>query len=295
MSINTVRSFSDKEWQRAMEKYPIGSPATKLVASQTYDTADANFPRQDSFGDIVPKQDINLDSALKEIKDVIRPSPEKVKEAKKMLNNFKDKVAKYPTRISYEGSMVLCVLLSLSPKATSVITGLPAEDQKLITDILPEKYLAQCDIFEVKFDDQKDFVLIFTATDELTQQESTYELRVFNTIIHSTTGVDRNVPIEKEGEKIVLGSTIVLDTKRIQKLVGVDRFSALSPSVKTSDEEEVIAPRRQTVSGRNAFEIREDILECAINLLFHNNKGNIPPEEVVKTAKVLYAFVENRR
>ena len=295
MSSNTVTS-SDKEWKRAMEKYPIGSADAKFAAEHPYDTAEANFPNNaaDPFKtDILPKQDINLDSALHEIKNVIRPSPEKVEETKKMLNNFKDKVANYPKRISYEGSMVLCVLLALSPTATVNIMGLPSEDQKIITNILPDKYLAHCSTFEVKFDDQKDFVLIFTAIDEPTHKKTTHELVVFNTIIHPTIGLDTNVPIEKDGEKVVLGSTLVLDKKRIQKLIGVERFSELPSSTQNPDEKESESiPRRQSVSGRNAYEIRADVLQMAVDWA----KGKYQKtDEVLDIANKFYGFVEDRR
>ena len=178
---NVGKPDPETEWKRAMEKYPfnpqIDSPL-KPEAESPYNTAEANFPTWDKdpfTRDMsLPKHTINLDPALKEMKEVLRPlssdenldpQRKKVEETKEMLNNFKDKVAKYPKRISYEGSMVLCVLLSLSPKATSNITGLPTEDQRIIAQLLPEKYLAKCGTFEVKFDDQKDFILIFTADD----------------------------------------------------------------------------------------------------------------------------------
>ena len=297
MSTNTVRSSSDKEWKRAKEKYPIGSDAAKLAAEHPYDTVEANFPNSadDPFkADILPKHNINLDSVLKDVKNAIHPSQEKVEETKEMLKNFKEKVANYPKYLTYEGSVVLCVMLSINESKNINLNGLPLEDKTLILSLLPQLAVVGLANFDatlkVEFDSERDFVLTYTH-----KNDSSLILKFFNTVIHPKVGDDtKNVPIENEGETISLGSTLVLDKKRIQKLIGVDRFSTLSPSVKSLDEEEIV-PRRQPVSGRNAFELRTDLINMSMDLLFHNDKGNIPPEEVVKTAKVLYAFVENRR
>ena len=288
MSSNTVTS-SDKEWKRAMEKYPIGSADAKFATEHPYDTAEANFPNNaaDPFNaDILPKQDINLDSALHEIKNIIRPSPEKVEETKKMLNNFKDKVANYPKRMSYEGSMVLCVMLSMKAIATPNINNLPVVDQELIHGMVQGDY----GWFEATFDDNKDFLITLRPPGK-----DKVIILLINAVAHPTAEDLKDVgagtvPIERDGDKIAVGGKIILKTKTIQKLLGQTPKEYSSPV----DEADDFPLKRQPVSGRNAFELRSDLVQMSMDLLFHNNKGNIPPEEVVKTAKVLYTFVENK-
>lgn len=213
------------------------------------------------------------------------PTPRKsFEETKKLIENFREKTAKYPKYISYEGSAVLCVLLSLSPKATTCITGLPSSDQKIISSLLPEKYLANCSNFEVKFDDQKDFILIFTADDE-----TIYELSIFNSVIHPHPTRENvsgwQVQVENKGEKISVGG-LVLDKKGIQKMIGVE------PTQKNNNNNDLPA-KRQSVVGRNAFELRTDIMQMAMDYST-TNKNPMTPEEIVDVAKVFYGFVENR-
>jgi hypothetical protein len=119
----------------------------------------------------------------------------------------------------------------------------------------------------------------------------------FNTIkqrVNSDVGgspedlvVTDEVPVEKDGDKIEVGGKIVLNRKSIEKLIGVNNKSKSNP------EEDAIL-RRQPVAGRNAFEIRSDILQMALDYATHN-KSRFTPEEIVGVAKKFYAFVENKR
>jgi len=113
---------------------------------------------------------------------------------------------------------------------------------------------------------------------------------IINTVIHPQHLETHAVPVEGDGEKISLGGKLVFDKKRIQQLIGVGRFSETPAPRK--DEEEFV--RRQPVSGRNAYEIRADLVQLSMELLFYNGASKISPEEVVSTAKVLYSFIEDR-
>jgi hypothetical protein len=286
MSSN-VRSESDKEWKRALEKYPFDSEAKKFAEDHPYDTVEANFPTAaaDPFqADILPKHDINLDSALHEIKNVIRPSPEKVEETKKMLNNFKDKVANYPKRMSYEGSMVLCVMLSMKAVATPNINNLPVVDQELIHGMVQGEY----GWFEVTFDDNKDFLITLRPPNR-----DKVIILLINAVAHPTADDLKDVgagtvPIERDGDKIAVGGKIILKTKTIQKLLGQTPKEYASPV----DEIEDYPSKRQPVSGRNAYEIRADVLQMAVD--WSGGKCQ-KPEDVVEVANKFYAFVEDKR
>jgi len=212
-------------------------------------------------------------------------------ETKKLIETFKEKIATYPKYLTYEGSVVLCVMLSINESESISLNGLPLVDRELILSQLPSDALKKLQEFnshiKIEFDDTRDFVITYIA-----EGKPPLPFKFFNTVIHSQNRPETNVPIEKDGEKVMVGNTLVLDKKRIQKLVG----APLHPSVGNDTiQTEDVYSRRQPVAGRNAFEIREDILECAVTVLLHNNRDNkISPEEVVATARVLYTFVEDR-
>src|SRR4051812_17046612 len=71
----------------------------------------------------------NLQDLNKEVNVSYKKS---VEDTKRIIDTFREKTAKYPKHISYEGSMVLCVLLSMKKVAVVSMNGLPSIDQELI-------------------------------------------------------------------------------------------------------------------------------------------------------------------
>lgn len=213
-----------------------------------------------------------------------------------ILENFKNKMAVFPKHLSYEGSVVLCVLLSMSEIAYPHISNLPMVDQVLIRSLLPANIGSNIELFEAKFDDRKDFLLKFTTR----SRTESFDLTMFNSVAHprpedlkdAGTGV---VPIEKDGDKIAVGGKILLNKKGIKRLIGVEPPRKVENT--TSSNEALLveeSPKRQPVSGRNAFEIRSDIMQMALDYSI-SNKSNLTPEEIVEVARKFYQFVENRR
>ena len=96
-----------------------------------------------------------------------------------------------------------------------------------------------------------------------------------------------DIPVETDGDKISVGGKIILKTKNIQKLLGQTPKEYVSPV----DENESI-PRRHPVSGRNAYEIRADVLQMAVE--WAEGKCN-KTEEVLDITNKFYAFVEDKR
>jgi hypothetical protein len=218
------------------------------------------------------------------IKDIVDNN---YKETKKLIDNFREKVAKYPKYISYEGSTVLCVLISVNMSNDINLKGLPLEDRNLILSLLPDntenKHNAH---ISVAFDADHDFILTYQGKDD--NQQTTINL--FNTVIHPnpvSVNIDVPVPVVKDKEKIFVGGggNIILDKTRIPKLIGVE------PHKNNTNEE--YTPRRQPVVGRNAYEIREDIMGMALEYSL-SNKNKMTPEEIVGVAKIFYSFVENK-
>lgn len=219
-----------------------------------------------------------------------------IAESKRLIEHFKEKLETYPKYLSYEGSVVLCVILSIGDTTEVKIGGLPKVDQDLIMGQLPSNAtirLSSHDAFlSVEFTDSKDFILTYSPVLQNDSQKysdvTTVKLNFFNTVIHPEKLADTNVPVEQVGGKVTVGGSLVLDSQRIKQLVG----NIPKDKTKTEDDE---PPRRQPVYGRNAFEIRYDLLQLSMELSVHNCSGGpIPPEEVIMTAKKLYTFVEDR-
>ena len=210
-----------------------------------------------------------------------------VKEAKKLIENFREKVAKYPKYISHEGSTVLCVLISVNTSNNINLKGLPLEDRNIILSLLPddaEKKLKSFDAhISVVFDAEHDFVLTYKV-----DGEEQVTINLFNTVIHpNMANVEVDVPVVKDKDKISVGGggNIILDKTRISKLIGME------PHKNNTNEEYI--PRRQLAGGKNAFEIRNDIMDMALEYSL-SNKNPMTPEEIVGVAKIFYGFVENR-
>ena len=220
----------------------------------------------------------------------INSSPEKKKsleETKKLIENFKEKVATYPKYLTYEGAVVLCVMLSVNEAESINLDGMPIGDKALILSLLPQCAIAHLKRFDatlkVEFDSERDFVLTYKH-----KNEPPVALKFFNTVIHPNKLPDTAVPIEENDGKVMVGSALVLDQKRIQRLVGI------IPHEKPKREDEDDFPRRQPVSGRNAYEIRADVLQMAFDWAAQGTKYTTP-DDIIGVAKKFYEFVEDRK
>ena len=209
-----------------------------------------------------------------------------LQETKKVMNTFKEKVATYPKYISHEGSTVLCVLLSMEPNPSIRMEGLPVSDGNILRQSIPENLLEKdFDDIRVEFDEQKDFIVTFLEKDVVL-----HTIRLFNTVIHpQNIHVPTSVVDVEDGDKISIGGKVVMDKNAVKKLIG------FKPELAPKKEEEKEEPRRQQVTGRNAFEIRTDIMQMALDWATKNGKPNMTPDEVVNIAKKFYTFVENKR
>lgn len=253
----------------------------KFVSSKK--TPSGAYQTEEAFQTISPKQ-----------------VPKSVQEAKSLLTNFHKKMAEYPKYLSYEGSMVLCVLLAMKQVASVNINNIPMIDQKLIREIIvsksgmePAEFIGT---FDVKFDAHKDFILIFNP-----QNHSDIILNMFNTVAHprpEDLKESDDIRIENDGEKIAVGGgRILLNKKTSQRLAGIEPTSKYSDQYKSSDEKEYV-PSPKAV-GRNAYEIRTDVLQMAIGWSQTESGTGVyvkPSDDaVIALAKKFYAFVENKR
>lgn len=218
-----------------------------------------------------------------------------LEETKKLMDTFRERTANYPKYISYEGSMVLCVLLSLNNTAKISINNMPTADVGTIKSLLPDSYLKELSYFEAEFDKSKDFNLRFEGKDK-----DVFVLNMFNSVAHprpqDLKDLGGDVPVEKDGDKIAVGGMFHLNSKKIQKLVGVQQTESLKEDPrKPGVIDEECYNRRQPVSGRNAYEIRADVLQMALDYMNKSVEITPSPDSVIDVAKKFYSFVENKR
>ena len=301
--------YSDKEAEKAREILALANnPQEKeraevIIKEATGTKVVLDTSKAVCRGGITPSE---LNSIVEEIsgKPVITPvskvvetcnqsneTPAKkksIEESRKLIDTFKEKLGSYPRVLTYEGSVVLCVALSINEGNGINLNGLPQVDREMILSQLPSNALSKMVSFNeahlnVEFDNTKDFVLIYKLRDA-----PPLRLNFFNTVIHPQNLPDTNVPVEQDGGKVMVGNSLVLDQKRIQKLIGV------VPPEKSHRDDDNELPRRQPVSGRNAFELRTDILTLAVDWVGRSQVQKTEGE-VMRVAKLFYSFVENRR
>lgn len=199
--------------------------------------------------------------------------------------------------ISYEGSMIISSLIAVSDKGIANINlnQLPEADRSIISKV-SAGYAAKG--FSVSFDSYKNFVCyaddnVVCYTNDNRYEKGSGKFILGNRITsippnESNRFGNSDVRVEDKGKQIVIGDKIRLEKDRIQNLVAsVDNTSA-------SPIREGYQPRHK-VAGRNAFEIRTDILEISYDFVKTNSKGEMKVEDVVDVAWQLYNFVENRR
>ena len=252
-------------------------------------SVEANFPSKDPF-----RTKETPISKVIEACNQSAESPTKAKsigESKKLLTSFKENLATYPKPLTYEGAVVFCVAISVNEGTSISLNGLPQVDRELVLSQLPpDAALLLADgkaSINVDFDEMRDFILTYH-----TAKNEPVKLKYFNTVIHPQKLPETNVPVEKEGGKVTVGTHLVLDQRRIAKLVGI----APHEKHKDKEEEEDAPRRRQPVAGRNAYEIRADVLQMAIDWIRDKDEYNQKDEnDVLQLAKKFYSFVEDRR
>jgi len=209
----------------------------------------------------------------------------KVGETQKLIDNFKDKMTNYPKRISHEASTVICVLLSMEPNPQIKLNILPLNDQAVFKEILPSYDMSNVLEINVRFDDNYDFMFTFRCE----HIDDSIVVNVINEIIHPDpkNQIPYEVPIEKNGDKIVIGKNIILDKKLMQHSGGIDILN-------NKKDPSSISKSASASAGKNAFEIRSDVLKMALEWSIYNKQIG-SDEGVLNVAKKFYSFVENKR
>jgi hypothetical protein len=177
------------------------------------------------------------------------------------------------------------------------LSQLPEEDQDIVKGILGNRVLGiKTEVVYIFFDldEYKNFdCSVPTIHDGKTSFKFTLGNRVASIPPHEASKGGSDVKIERKGKDIVIGDRIKLEKNRIQNLV--------NPSDPTHNgaNRGFNSPPRQKVAGRNAYEIRQDLIENAIEVIkLSSSPKNSDPcsiaDEVLEVAARLYEFVEHK-
>jgi len=215
-------------------------------------------------------------------------NPRKFTEADQAEKKFRENKGSPIQWISYEGSMIICSLISVSDDGNAFINmcQLPKEDQDIILHMTEQKILSG---FHVKLDSYKNFdcyigknvdkesILAKFTLGNRVASIPPYEVSRFSNV---------DVKVERKGKDILIGDRIKIDRNKMQNFVN----STDSTNKRENRGQEVVP--RQKVSGRNAYEIRADILEMAID--WAKLQGEKKLEDVLSIAETFYSFVEHK-
>lgn len=264
-----------------------------------------NTVREKSFGEIVNNPSWPKISELERQPEPLSKSfnpPEinitspniskSVEESKKIIQSFQDKISNYPKRLSYEGSTILCVLLSLKKENSKVygtIHNLPEEDRNLFQEHFPQSPVPL--EFYVEFDNNKDFDISFNPSSD----EKARTIKFINSVANPVNSIGGQIPVEREDDQIKIGGRLKVDANLIKKMVNPNATFYTSDEKKEKDY--TPQPRQQT--NKNAYEIRTEVLKMAVDFsMALNSKGHLnthTDDDVLKIAKKFYGFVENKR
>lgn len=296
-----------------------------------YNTAQANFPNayDDPFAvdlritssvdldPILEKARQKRDSANKEESEVMTQSQSEPKkhtiskdplnkdkgfevsernfvETKELLTSFKEKTAAFPKHLSYEGSMVVCVLLSMHREVYVPLSSLPQVDQQLIRNTLPDN-LKDVSHINVAFDKDKDFSVSVYPEYHGGKRKPPFVFVLFNTVAHPRPE-DLQEPTEQPVEEPdgtvsvkVGGGTLKFDKKKVASLAAIPQKQDTGWKSQEQEASQVLK-----TTNKNAYEIRADVLHMAIDWA-KSRDDTRTDDGVLELAKKFYTFVENRR
>jgi hypothetical protein len=214
------------------------------------------------------------------------------RETKKIIETFHSRMEKYAKYLSLEGSIFLCleIINSSQTPVTININQLPVEDQAIIKELGNDKTKfaslftnTSANFIYVEMDTCKDFKFKFNGSDE--------EYFLFNSTIHpKPSNIVSEVPIRNDGNTISIGGKINLNKNDVQKMSGIEK----------EIEYEVEQPSRKPVScGKNAYEIRESLLDHSIRILSMSGdvgkNASDTTDKILNISNRLYDFVEKKR
>jgi len=180
-----------------------------------------------------------------------------LQESKQILTTFSEKMKKYPFNISERGCEIFCI--AMVTKRCVSLKEMPNGDVETIKSKVPSNINPNKmdDLFTVEMESNGDFKLTFLVNG------ISFEMFVFNSVKNKKTSPPINIlPIN------------ILPTPVYGQAV------------------DIRTPNKSS-NGRNAFDIRCDVLQMAVDIGKINN--TVQCEHVLDLAKKLYTFVENKK
>lgn len=202
-----------------------------------------------------------------------------------MTGGFKDIIQ----WISHEGSLMISALIGVAEDGCAWVqfSQLPEADRDLIRKIMEEMGVKNypCHGFLTEFDEYKNFTV---KVENSKNRGDTFTLgnRVHSVPPSEASRFGAEVKVERKGKDIIIGDRIKLERGKVQSLLGQEEQ-------KTSPYRNGYPPR-QKVSGRNAYEIRADVLEMALDWAKYSQDKKMDSEDVVAIAEAFYEFVEQK-
>ena len=190
--------------------------------------------------------------------------------------------------LSYEGSLMISALTGVGSIIS--MTQLPEGDRKIINDVVNDIAKKKIEVFSLwaSFDEYKNFEThVASSNPSVDEIGFTLGNRVASIPPNesSRTG-GSDVKVERKGTSILIGDRIKLEKERIQNLA--------QSNDTTSNNVNRNPPRPQKTSGRNAYEIRADVLDMALELIKHRGHKDVSSDDVLDIAEAFYDFVEHK-
>lgn len=188
--------------------------------------------------------------------------------------------------LSYEGSLIVSALIGVS---NTDVTTIRMEQFPECDKILLQNNILKCSrVLTVMLDQYQNFIF---RNDEFEETGVIFGNRVANIPPEESVqfGNGSDVKVEQKGREILIGDRIKIEKERLQTLLQKPD-SLYHPHAETQLTKG-FQPRPK-ISGRNAYEIRSDVLEMAVDWAKHENKGHA--EDVVEIANLFYKFVEHK-
>lgn len=191
--------------------------------------------------------------------------------------------------ISYEGSMIICSLISVSDDGDVFVnmSQLPMADRDIILNMTNHKV---SNGFRATMDEYKNFDCYIgdNVDKESSSKQFTLGNRVATTPPHESSRFGTvDVKVERKGKEILIGDRIKLERQRIQEMVKTETNN------NSAQSKSGFQPRPK-VAGRNAYEIRSDVLEMALDWAKSRQDKNMDSDDVLDIAEAFYSFVEHK-
>lgn len=275
--VHTVNAFKGKE---EFQKEAIGDALRHTNKDKENAFKNAKSAIEETFGIEIPTENNVSDTSTDVDKEAVK--------------NFLKAGLQKLQWLSYEGSLIVSALIGVSENEIKTIklVQLPECDRIILQEQID---IPNASSLVVDFDKYKNFVF---RIDGFSKQEFIFGNRVVSIPPEESTryGKGDDVNVEQKGKEILIGDRIKLDKGRIQNLVQKPD-SLYHPHTETQSTKEFQS--RPKVSGRNAYEIRADIIENAIEILrISNNKTGLDytslTDGVLEIAEKLYDFVKHK-